>query len=92
MAINSKAPITADQAIKPDKGPSTPASASQAIMAIKCRTRAKPLTVAKLRAIKKRLDFTAGMNNKRDSLMTKGAYPGTGQEGSCMEPTTRDYF
>lgn len=55
MVINSKAPITANNAIKPDKAPSRPVKGKAAVMASKCQPGAKPLTVARLRAIKKQL-------------------------------------
>ncbi len=32
------------------------------------------------------------MNNKRDSLMPKGAYPGIGQVGCCMGGTPSIIF
>ncbi len=88
MTINSKAPITADQAIKLDKAPSRAMKGKAGCMGVSDRSGAEPLTVAKLRAIKKQL----GMDNKRDSLMQDRGGVGTGQVRCCMEPTTHKYF
>lgn len=77
MAINSKAPITADKANSPVQGRKGSASPIKGCLGARAGSRAKPLTVGRLRAIKKQLD----MNNKRDSLTPKGAYPGTGRVG-----------